>query len=355
MGPSHTTKSTAATTSGEPASPTLPSRRDFLKELVALAVVPVSAANAAEVSTSVRPALAPESGSQSGLVWLKVFDAANEELRKRNPGFNGEWRLPGDPLNIGTKIGSSAEHLKKVQGVEGYSLSAVAGFGDPAVEKVNQLFKDHGLSSQLEKRGSSYDGLVAGAVEEIKFPFEMKGKSVSLSVSDTSYKAVAKKDQSFYRADGVSEPIVELPTSNGVGVVMFKASALAGLTSENLLATGEKVLAEMRKSDTDHQIYKGGVHFPEVDFRATTSPSWLIGAQPNGSNLIIDETVLETRFRMDVSGGESTTGAAFMTSRGISRPYKFDEPFVVVTYNKASPGTVLNATLVTESAFVKAE
>jgi hypothetical protein len=58
---------------------------------------------------------------------------------------------------------------------------------------------------------------------------------------------------------------------------------------------------------------------------------------------------------MDVSGGESTTGAAFMTSRGISRPYKFDEPFVVVTYNKASPGTVLNATLVTESAFVKAE
>jgi hypothetical protein len=288
-------------------------------------------------------------------VWLKVFDAANVALRERTPNFNGEWRLPRDPLNIQAKIGSSVEHLKKVQGVDGYSLSAVAGFGDPCVEKVNQLFKDNGISSELKKRGPSYDGLVAGAVEEIKFPFEIKGSSVSLSVSDTSYKAVAKKDQSFYRADGVSEPIVEIPTSNGVGVVMFKASALAGLTSENLLATGEKVLAEMRKSDADHQTYKGGVLFPEVDFRAKTSPSWLLGAQPSGSNLIIDETVLETKFRMDASGGESTTGAAFMTSRGISRPYKLDEPFVVVTYAKASPGTVLNATLVTESAFVKAE
>jgi hypothetical protein len=288
-------------------------------------------------------------------VWLKVFDAANEELRVSDPNFNGEWRLPGDPLNIGAKIGASAQHLEKVKDIDGYTLSAVAGLGDPAVEKVNQLFEDHGLSSRLQKRGPSYDGLVAGAVEEIKFPFELKGRSVSLSVSDTSYKAVAKKDQTFYRADGVSEPIVELPTSNGVGVVMFKASALAGLTSENLLVTGEKVLASMQKSDTDHQRYRAGVHFPEVDFRATTSPSWLIGAQPDGLHVIVDKTVLETRFRMDATGGESTTGAAIMTSRSFTSPYKLDEPFVVVTYAKASPGTVLNATLVTESAFVKAE
>lgn len=56
--------------------------------------------------------------------------------------------------------------------------------------------------------------------------------------------------------------------SNGVGVVMFKASALDELSSKNLLVTGEKVLANMLQGDADHQRYRaGGI------FRKSTSGS----------------------------------------------------------------------------------
>jgi hypothetical protein len=329
-----------------------PSRREFLTGLfAAAAAAQVPGKLAAEQVQRIDPG---PSGSQSQLVWLKVFDAANTALRQENPNFSGQWRFPEDPLKVGEKVSSSGDHLATVSAIDGYTLRATAGFGNAAVRAVNALFAEHNLDSRLQERGHSYNGLVSGAVEDIKFPFERKGREVELKIDETSYEGVSKKDPTFFSAPSLTEPAIGLPTSNGVGLLMFKASAVTGLNSENVLAHSQTILNALTPDTAASRAYQGGVQFPKVDFRATSKPSWLIGAQPEGMTMSVDEAILETRFRLDEKGGESTTGAAIATARGIKRSYTIDDSFVVVTYNKQDPTTILNATLVTKDAFVRA-
>lgn len=331
------------------------SRRDFLASLVAAGMSAMVADSA--VAEQVERLNPGRSGSQSSQVWLKVFDAANAALRQERADFSGEWKLSEDPLDIATKLRSSGDHLARVSAIDGYTLRATAGFGNDAIKAVNALFAEHQLNARLTQRAPSYNGLVSGAIEDIKFPFEQKGRVVIMKIADSRYEGVAKKDPTFFRSPSLTEPVVGLPTSNGVGLLMFKASAVAGLNSENVLKHSRNILNALKQNAVDSRTFQGGVHFPKVDFRATSEPTWLIGAKPEGMNVSIDEAVLETRFRLDENGGESTTGAAVATSRGVSikKPYVIDEPFVVITYDKNQPTTILNATLVTQDAFVRAD
>ena len=330
-----------------------PSRREFLAAILAsAALAPAPGDVVAQQAQRIETGL---SGSQSQLVWLKVFDAANTALRQEMPHFSGVWRFPEDPLKIGEKVHTSGEQLATVSAIDGYTLRATAGFGNTAVRAVNALFAEHKLNSRLQERGDAYDGLVSGAIEEIKFPFEQRGNEVRLKIQESSYAGVAKKDATFFSSPSVSEPIIGLPTSNGVGLLLLKASAVTGLNSENVLERSQSILNGLTRDTAASMAFQGRVQFPKVEFRAASKPTWLIGAHPEGMNVFVDEAILETRFRLDEKGGESTTGAAIATSRGIKRSYVIDDSFVVVTYNKKDPTTILNASLVTKDAFVRAD
>lgn len=323
---------------GEEAGKVIPSNLSFAKT------------SAPELVANKEPSI-----SQSSNVWLKVFAAANKELVRVHPAFNGKWNIAADPLGISSKIPTASDQVAKLTKIDGYSLQAAAGFGETGVAVVNKLFADNGLDSRL--KADSQTGIVAGVVEDIKFPFKVKGKPSEVRIDGADYKAVNKSDPIFKRSPLSSEPLVELETSNGVGVYLIKVSGLPEKpNAANILSLSQKLVADAKLAPELQQTHKPGVVFPEVNFHSKTEPAWLLGASPAGvSGYVVSKTVLETIFKLDVNGGESKTGAAILTTRGLGgpRPYYINEPFIVITFDKDNPETVLNATLVGPDAFIK--
>lgn len=147
------------------------------------------------------------------------------------------------------------------------------------------------LNSRLQERGDAYDGLVSGAIEEIKFPFEQRGNEVRLKIQESSYAGVAKKDATFFSSPSVPEPIIGLPTSNGVGLLLLKASAVTGFNSDNVLERSQSILNGLTRDTAASMAFQGRVQFPKVEFRAASKPTWLIGAHPEGMNVFVDEAI----------------------------------------------------------------
>lgn len=241
-------------------------------------------------------------------------------------GKNRNWEFPYS--------NQSAEFMLDRQLLQG-QLSAIADFlsskasnGTP--DPVNGFLARKGLSIKLRNTGSP-DDVYAAAILDVMVKWQTAGETQRLRLKSGKIVPSALLKRVTPYLVGTNNYIAGLPTTDKK-VTVFMAPAF------DLKVRGQSDLKKMVMNLSARkrlEFSQFDVVFPMVDYNATGSIDWMIGAMTNGTDgkpAVISQAVYQHKLRMNHLGAHGQAGAAVGATRGgpaVSKIMILDGPFLV--------------------------